>query len=101
MKLLKHLLLGLFFLLTCCSSNDYLKEHWWKYGGGYHLGDVLVFDDRNLSNDTIFNILDSTNRIPEAIIIKVNNRFLANDYQLEIKSLETSEIGFYYDKGFK
>lgn len=50
----------LFFLLSCtllvsCSiSDDDLKTGWWKYGGGQHIGDILTFNDSNISNDTIY-----------------------------------------------
>ena len=96
--ILKITLIFLGLVLSSCSrlSNDEISKSWWKYGSGFSLGDVLIFDETNLKGDTIFENQESV------AIIKSCNTGLFEEYpKLEIESIETGEIGIYYEKGTK
>lgn len=88
-------LLGIL-LLTGCGrpDNEKIKNSWWKYGSGYHIGDALRFDDNNLKGDTIYK-----NEKPVAVITYCGKGLFRNSFSLEIESIETGESGTYHDKG--
>ncbi|MES2847904.1 MAG: hypothetical protein V4685_02525 [Bacteroidota bacterium] len=73
----------------CISKNEQLKTGWWKQGDdGFHLdGDVLVLNDSNMRNDTIF--IDNK---PIAIILTVNS------HEMKIASIASGETGIYIHK---
>lgn len=84
-------------LLGCGRmNNEEIKQSWWKYGEGFHIGDALRLDDDELKMDTIF-----SNNKPVAIIISCKKRFPQNDAVMKIQSLETGEKGTYFEKGLR
>ena len=93
--ILWHFLL-LFTLLASCSSNtNYVRSHQWKYGDGFHVQDWLDFRQGGfleLHGDTVFR-----EGCPIAIVSKVEHRIGA-DTRLELQSMQTNEIGTYYEK---
>ncbi len=46
--------ISLFMLMACGSNDAQLGNCWWKYGSGYHIGDMLEELDKNVRNDTVF-----------------------------------------------
>lgn len=88
-RIILYISLPLF--LVSCSTNDMdLKKGWWKYGEGYHIGDVIDFKSHKISNDTIF-----INDKPKALLISQEN-FISR--KIVIKSLESDETGTYHNK---
>lgn len=87
-------ILSLLLITRCSQMNDEIKKSWWKYGSGYHIGDVLRFDDNNLKGDTIY----SKNE-PKAIISSCGKGVFRQNAVLEIKDLETGKVGTYHEKG--
>ncbi len=79
--------------LSCTLTDDRIKKHWWKYGEGFHMGDVLILDNKNLLNDTIF-----INGKPKAIIVDKVYGLIGDDNEIIIKSLLTNEKGIYHEK---
>lgn len=77
----------------CTLTNDRIQKHWWKYGNGFHLGDVLRFANNSLRNDTIF-----INNRPTAKIIDKTYGLFGDDNEIVIKSLLTAETGTYHEK---
>jgi len=85
------LYLTLLLILISCSTNEKsLHNGTWKYGEGYHIGDVIDFKKHQLSNDTIF-----INDKPEALLIK-QEHFISR--KIIIKSLVSDETGIYHNK---
>ena len=78
---------------SCSLSNDSIKQAWWKYGSGYHMGDVLQFNDTNFRNDSIF---DGSRAV--ALIIKKKKAIYGRDNSITIKSIGTNQTGIYYQK---
>jgi len=74
-------------------TNEKIKKHWWKYGEGFHIGDVLVLDNKNLINDTIF-----INDKPTAIIVDKVYGLIGADNKIIIRSVWTNEKGTYHEK---
>ncbi|WP_438423744.1 hypothetical protein [Aquimarina macrocephali] len=80
--------------LTSCLSNKELKEGWWKYGDGYHIGDVISFERYNLVNDTLY-----LKDIPKALLISQEESvFGFTSRKIVIKDLKSNETGTYYQK---
>jgi len=77
----------------CTLTNDGIQKHWWKYGNGFHIGDVLRFDNNSLRNDTIF-----INNIPTAKIIDKVHGLFGADNEIIIKSFLSSATGTYHEK---
>jgi hypothetical protein len=76
-------------------SNPELQKYWWKCGDGFHVGDVLQFDNGNLKGDTIF----KDNR-PVATIVSCNKPWYRRDYVLKIREISPGiKEGTYYQKG--
>ena len=94
-KMRYYLPILLVILLSSCSFNDKeLKNGWWKYGEGYHIGDVLNFNNILLSNDTIYR-----NGIPDAILIdRIDSHFNLTSRKIIIQSLSSNEKGTYHQK---
>lgn len=93
---MKHyILIILVILISSCSfSDNELKNGWWKYGNGYHFGDVLDFNNFMLSNDTIYK-----NGIPKAILLKkIDSRFYLTSKKIIVQSLTSSKKGIYHQK---
>lgn len=92
----------LLFGLVACKGfiNDrYIKNHMWLYEGGYHLGDLLLFDSfvdslLTLRNDTVFK-----NQVPEAIIINFKKGALNKNAEMTLMSIHSRKLGTYHDKG--
>ena len=88
-------IIGLLLLTGCGRMDDEkIKESWWKYGSGYHIGDALRFDHNNLKGDTIYR-----NDKPIAIITYCGKGMFRNSAILEVESIATGESGTYHDKG--
>ena len=70
-------------------------ESFWKAGEKSVIGDAfhLSEEDQNFRNDTIF-----ARQIPVGIVVHIENRFWAGDRILTVKSLQTGEVGTYYEK---
>jgi hypothetical protein len=83
-----HLLAG------CSLSDQQLKRGWWKYGEGYHLGDVVDFNHRfSISGDTILQ-----NGKAVAVIIDRKKGIFGDDNEIQIRSLDKKESGVYHQK---
>jgi len=83
------------FLFSCKeNTEELLKLSDWKHNGGYHVGDWMSFENEiyQISNDTIFK-----NKRALALVKKTEYR-IDQTYVLEIKSLESHEVGFYCSK---
>ena len=83
----------LFILNSCSFPEERVKDHWWKYGSGYPMGDELIFDSTNLRNDTIFNAGK-----PYAVIVSKITGYLGDDNELVIQSLPNGEKASYHEK---
>ena len=91
---MKYTLLMFTIILCSCSiNNSELKEGYWKYGGGYYIGDFISFEGMTLKNDTIFN-----EKKPFVILVNSKDYPFVNHEEIEIKSLTSDESGFYYMK---
>ena len=95
-KLIKKLIyIFTFVLITSCLSDRQLKEGWWKYGEGYHIGDVISFERYDLRNDTLF--LENT---PRALLSRREGSIFGMKARtIIIKDLNSNETGTYYQKG--
>ena len=80
-----------FNMVSCSfkSDSEYIQNRFWKYGEGFAIKDILILDDKNFKNDTIFD-----NKKPIAVFIKLED--FKSD--LIIKSLITNELGTYHDQ---
>lgn len=51
MKFVKFFFLILLFVSTCflvfCNSSYYIEKQFWKYNGGYYLGDIIENKPKN------------------------------------------------------
>jgi len=74
-------------------SNEEIKNLQWKYGEGYHIGDVLLLDDHNLKGDTIYK-----DDKPIAVIMKSGDMFWESP-DLVIKDIKTGKTGTYHELG--
>jgi hypothetical protein len=88
--------ISLFMLMACGSNDAQLGNCWWKYGSGYHIGDMLEELDKNVRNDTIF----KSNK-PVATVYHVDNSLIGSHGELIIQSLDTHEFGYYHRKQSK
>ncbi|WP_299607245.1 hypothetical protein [uncultured Aquimarina sp.] len=81
--------------ITSCLNDKQIKSGWWKYGNGYHIGDVISFERYDLRNDTLF--LENT---PKAILSKREGSYFGfTDRKITIKDLKSNKTGIYYQKG--
>ena len=84
-------------LLPHCTtlSPEHIKDHQWLYGGGYRLGDKLLFDNKNFSfnGDTILK-----RDVPVAVIVMSSGDLLGSNNDITIQSLATGEEGVYHEK---
>lgn len=82
-------------VLTGCGDVDYkiLKKSRWKYGSGYHIGDMLTFTNDDLKGDTIY-----FENKPIALITFCEKGAFRNSAILEIKDLRTGKSGTYHQK---
>ena len=90
----KSIYFFLFIIITgCVLNNDEVKKLGWKYGNGFHIGDVISFDEiYTLRNDTIF-----FNNKAKAKIVSSRRRIDGSEI-LIIKSLINNKKGNYYAK---
>jgi hypothetical protein len=81
--------------LTGCSLNDQqLKSGWWKYGDGFHIGDVVDFNkEYSMMGDTI---LQSGKTV--GIITRKSKGMFGDDNEIEITSLDKKRSGVYHQK---
>ena len=75
-------------------SNDEVKKFIWRYSDGFHVKDVLEFDNNNLRGDTIY----SKNE-PVAIIIERSKEIPFVSSYIEIKDFNSEEVGTYHEIG--
>ena len=89
------LLFTLISMLPGCSlSEQELKSGSWKYGEGYHFGDMIDFKkDFSIRSDTIF-----YQGREIGIITRRTTGFFGNDNQIEIASLKEKKTGRYHQK---
>ncbi|HEU4497654.1 MAG TPA: hypothetical protein VFR70_11430 [Flavobacterium sp.] len=92
-SILAAVLLLLYVFPNKSSFND--PERFWKAGGKPVIGDAFHLSEAygNLKNDTIF-----AQKIPVAVVLKLENRFWLGDRVLTVKSIKTGEIGKYYEE---
>lgn len=82
------------FLPACSLSEQKLKTGWWKYGEGYHLGDVVDFNKGfSINGDTV---LQNGHRV--GIITRKTKGMFGNDDEIEITSLDKKQSGVYHQK---
>ncbi len=82
------------FQVSCTFTDEELKEGWWKYSGGYHVGDVIDFKIHHLSNDTIY--MGST---PKALLLNTRESVLDfGNKAIIIKDLKSDKKGIYNHK---
>lgn len=74
-------------------TNEEIENYQWKYGEGYHIGDVLLLDNHNLKGDTIYK-----DDKPVAVITNSGGMFWESP-DLEIKDLKTEQSGTYHEMG--
>lgn len=84
--------------LTSCSNmnNEDIKTYTWRYSDGFHIGDILELDNKNLRGDTIY----SKNK-PVAIIIKRSKETPFITSSMEIKDFNSDETGTYHKISYK
>jgi hypothetical protein len=93
MKKVIFYFIALITIVSCKLNNDEIQKLGWKYGGGYHIGDVISFKNNfSLKNDTIY-----FNKSAKAKIIASRKRVDGSEV-LKIKSLTSEEEGTYYAK---
>jgi hypothetical protein len=80
-------ILLLLIFVSCNSRDKELKSGWWKYGDGFYLGDVLIFNDSNSRGDTIF-----IENKPIGTLVTVNS------HMIEIISIASGERSSYFHK---
>ncbi len=83
-------LFGLLFVVIVVlflNTNFYIRAVQWKYKDGYHVGDWVIFDDKNLDYRTIYD-----GKKPVAKIIFCFGK------ELIIEHIATQEKGFYIMK---
>lgn len=81
---------------SCQTTEEKLQsERWWKYGGGHHIGDILVFNAETtcLKKDTIYQ-----NDTAVALLLDIESRLLSGDKVLHIKDLNSAQKGRYISK---
>lgn len=76
------------------ESSQKTEPIWWKYGSGYHIGDVLYLNDSKIKVDTIFR-----DKNPVAIITHCGKPLFYHSSILKIESIEKGESGTYHFKG--
>lgn len=94
MKLILPILCFLF--VSCYYSDKDINNTMWKYSEGYYFGDYLQLNSISLRNVTIL-----MRNKPVGIILSKKKGYFSFPGKLEIKSIETGNIGFYVDKGIK
>ena len=90
---MKNLFYLLCFLLTSCSlkgDSDYIQNRFWKRGSGFGITDIIILNNKNFRNDTIF-----IYKKPVATFYKLED--FKSD--LIIKSLIKNQLGTYHDQG--
>lgn len=90
---MKNFFYLLCFLLTSCgfkSDSDYIQNRYWKRGSGFGLTDIIILNNENFRNDTIF-----INKKPVATFEKLED--FKSD--LIIKSIPENQLGTYHDQG--
>ncbi len=90
MKIYINLLL--LFMISCSlkSDSDYILNRYWKRGSGFGISDIIILNNKNFRNDTIF-----LNEKPVAVFYELS------DYKsdLIIKSIPKNQLGTYHDQG--
>ncbi len=90
---MKKLFYLLCFLLTSCSfkiDSDYIQNRYWKRGSGFGISDIIILNNKNFRNNTIFE-----NNKPVATFKKLED--FKSD--LIIKSISENQLGTYHDQG--
>jgi hypothetical protein len=80
------------FLPGCALNSQELKNGWWKYGEGYHIGDVVDFNKSfEIKGDTI---LQRGHRV--GVITRKTKGIFGADNEIEITSLDNKQPGVYH-----
>lgn len=82
----------LFSFCSCSVSDKNLKDYFWKYDDGLHLGDELIINTESLKNDTIY-----LKNKPK-YFIKTSIGYFGFPTELIIKDIESGEEGRYVGK---
>lgn len=82
--------------VSCKLDKSYVKETRWKYGGGFHIGDILGFESDyfQIKNDTIYKQKKAV-----AILSEIETGHFGDDNEITIVSIENGEKGTYHDFG--
>ena len=80
------------FFSSCSVNDENLKDYFWKYSDGLHLGDELIINTESLKNDTIY----QENK--PKYIIKTSIGYFGYPTELIIKDIESGEEGRYVGK---
>jgi hypothetical protein len=82
------------FLTACSLSQQQLNTGWRKYGEGYHLRDVVDFNNGfSIKGDTILQ-----NGHTVRIITRKTKGMFGDDNEIEITSLDKKQSGVYHQK---
>lgn len=85
------ILFPLFF--SCEINNEKIEKLNWKYGDGYHIGDMINFKNiYKLQGDTIFN-----RQNPIGLKLSCKKRIDGTEI-MKIKSFSSAQTGTYYAK---
>lgn len=87
-KNVTYLLAILLLIVSCEMSPRDITSTEWKWGNGYHIGDVLIIDAEDLKGDTLYGT---------TIIYKSEWRVFADDI-IYLRSLQTGDSGVYFGK---
>lgn len=94
-KLITLLFVATSLSMAGCSLSDHeMKEGWWKYGQGYHVGDVIDFKENfSISRDTLY-------RDGQIIgtVIRKRRGWFGFENEIEIRALDGKQSGVYYKK---
>lgn len=81
-------------MASCSLSEHEMKEGWWKYGRGYHVGDVIDLKENfSISRDTLYRDGRSV-----GVVVRAKRGWFGSENELEVRVLHGKESGIYYQQ---